>query len=536
MSTFFLQWMKPIGKISIAETLTAILSQSFTEAASHSGVICKRCVQLCANYELHRKQIDNIKQKISKDYNETMMHLSAAAIAQDPVIPTISSSDFNNRKFKIQANKTISIKQIEHSQRAPKKDVQSIIFLNQPDAGFQSNEPLTNDDGIMDEHQFVLSQVQSTDYTNFDDIQNTEMVQTISEENIQFLNSETVSDDTGSVICQYIASELSLKADDIKTKVLKENDLRIHKRSHCTTAKRWSCNSCSMNFASKYTLAVHQKIHSQQRERPYNCTKCSKSFYSSQNLIQHERTHSGLKQYVCTQCDKAFLTSHNLAAHQIIHTGYKPYICRTCGRAFARQSEINIHERTHTGERPFGCDICEAKFSQQSNLMSHKRATHLNEKRYKCDECAKSFKRRRLLGYHQKTKHTGERPYACDKCSSTFVAPEHYERHSRIHSGERPYKCEVCDKTFTSRDNRNAHLYVHSVKKPYECLKCGKEFMRKSLLLAHMKAKNHENEMIVINKLSFDTKDYTDANDYEPNELMPPVDYLFDTNKEVIVI
>lgn len=153
---------------------------------------------------------------------------------------------------------------------------------------------------------------------------------------------------------------------------------RAHKKTHSSNMKIWTCNVCNKNytsknlldehrnmhtgdrpykcphcvkdFASKYTLTAHMKIH-YDRKRPYECTECGKSFFSNQNLMQHERTHTGIKEYECDVCQKKFGTTHNLDVHKIVHTGYKPFVCRTCGKGFARRAEIKDHERTHTGER-----------------------------------------------------------------------------------------------------------------------------------------------------------------------------------------
>lgn len=153
---------------------------------------------------------------------------------------------------------------------------------------------------------------------------------------------------------------------------------RVHKKTHSSNIKIWTCKDCNKNyssknlldehrnmhtgdrpykcphcvkdFASKYTLTAHMKIH-YDRKRPYECTECGKSFFSNQNLMQHERTHTGIKEYECDVCNKKFGTPHNLDVHKIVHTGYKPFVCRTCGKGFARRAEIKDHERTHTGER-----------------------------------------------------------------------------------------------------------------------------------------------------------------------------------------
>lgn len=90
----------------------------------------------------------------------------------------------------------------------------------------------------------------------------------------------------------------------------------------------YKCATCSKDFASKYTLTAHMKIHSERR-RPFDCDQCLKSFFSQQNLTQHQRTHTGIKEFVCDVCDKAFGTAHNLDVHRIVHTGYKVCILIT---------------------------------------------------------------------------------------------------------------------------------------------------------------------------------------------------------------
>lgn len=128
----------------------------------------------------------------------------------------------------------------------------------------------------------------------------------------------------------------------------------------------YKCPHCVKDFASKYTLTAHMKIH-YDRKRPFECKECGKSFFSNQNLTQHVRTHTGVKEYECDVCGKKFGSPHNLEVHKIIHTGHKPFICRTCNKAFARRAEIKDHERTHTGER-YVYQLAKSKhFSNYSN-------------------------------------------------------------------------------------------------------------------------------------------------------------------------
>ena len=78
------------------------------------------------------------------------------------------------------------------------------------------------------------------------------------------------------------------------------------------------CHICGKQFRRRYNLAIHKKIHS--NERPFSCTVCGKSFRRQDHLRDHIYTHGKVKPHVCVKCGKGFCQAKNLKLHIVICT------------------------------------------------------------------------------------------------------------------------------------------------------------------------------------------------------------------------
>eukprot|EP01069_Polyplicarium_translucidae_P011144 Polyplicarium_translucidae@DN3571_c0_g1_i1.p2 len=82
------------------------------------------------------------------------------------------------------------------------------------------------------------------------------------------------------------------------------------------TNEQWKCVSCSKLYASKNSLANHQRR--EHSERRLECGKCDKRFAVEWLLKLHKQKHEE-PQFRCTRCERKFRVKSNLNVHMDIH-------------------------------------------------------------------------------------------------------------------------------------------------------------------------------------------------------------------------
>lgn len=272
------------------------------------------------------------------------------------------------------------------------------------------------------------------------------------------------------------------------------------------------CSLCKRQFATKSSLARHNRIHTGNLQQ---CEICYKKLTC--NLQQHMATHTEEKVFECNQCDKRFSTlqylqrhlkrtsvhSKNeiekkieceichkkfadmdaLMKHREIHFAEKPYECNYCHKTFITIMQLNRHEKIHFGEKVHKCQICDKRFLASSNLWQHE-LTHITVKDVQCDECDRRFAAKFQLQRHKHRVHTNflkpkitpNRDFGCEFCDKRFSSRSLVRRHERIHTGEKPFGCKICGKRFAVVSNLQQHESIHVEEKMFSCDQCDKRF------------------------------------------------------------
>lgn len=155
-------------------------------------------------------------------------------------------------------------------------------------------------------------------------------------------------------------------------------------------------------------MQVHLKV------KLFTCDVCSMSFASKIEMFKHKMAVHSEPRYACDKCDKRFRRHESVKRHKIVaHWAPRPHLCNKCGRRYIHQHELDQHLRTHEKEQP--------------NLR----------RPYACDQCDKSYVREITLKKHKWSFHQGIRPHACEKCGNSFGSSWSYKQHMLRHAKER---------------------------------------------------------------------------------------------------
>jgi len=300
-----------------------------------------------------------------------------------------------------------------------------------------------------------------------------------------------------------------------------------------TTAQKFACGDCGLNFQFREDLVLHKRIHD---DKPFKCDSCEISFKNNVDLKRHFRSHESIK---CSDCKEYFLSQEQLVIHQNLKHNDKPvvianekpeepntakqFMCESCKLSFANNVELKRHYRTHSALK---CSVCHEIFVSKDLLAEHIHTCHgldvvIKNDTTKCDVCDFTFRDHKELKNHMRLHVHSDPIYPCHQCGVTFIKTDALQEHLKTHTlskngenskkvilggsnnsstpehlhseeediknlMEKKYFCDVCGSGFTRMFSLQRHYLIHTGERGFKCEVCDALFRTGSQLKSHV--------------------------------------------------
>ena len=199
--------------------------------------------------------------------------------------------------------------------------------------------------------------------------------------------------------------------------------------------ERVKCLQCDKTYSNRKELENHVEVVHLQLKK-FQCDQCPLNFASKNGFEYHVASKHEKKEHSCTQCDRIYKTKIGLKDHVLrFHEKRLDFKCEYCGKEFPSLAEVNRHVRLiHHGIK-VKCDLCDKEISNSLRLWKHK------------------------VFHHNETKDA----WICKKCPrkrwSAFQTQAIYDKHMKeVHEGIKPNKCNICSRMFSTMKTLNLHI------------------------------------------------------------------------------
>ena len=374
-------------------------------------------------------------------------------------------------------------------------------------------------DGAMniDETQDSMSQDQN--YTEMEDVQDNENIETISSNVIKelpnsknFIKILTAADSDGTILLkgndriQYLTdSQLVTNEDEDGDALSQEVIFCEGDDTSQFQILKYDGSELVIEYADDSQIATVL----QQEDGTFLCD-CGEQFEDLADYEKHQYKHNPAGEHLCNLCGKGFESAEILTGHMLLHSStgllitcpfcqqlirrnaltqhikyghnnIKPR-CNICFKTFANPNNLKRHMMIHSGIREFECDICFKRFHQKITMQTH-RLTHMNP--FSCNQCDQSFESKTALTNHKESED-------CSKSKVIKVKEElmkTVKQEITTNLGKLlGYACSLCKKMFSVESALEQHIESTHIVDPTEllCSECGEVLPSKKDMQTHI--------------------------------------------------
>ena len=290
-------------------------------------------------------------------------------------------------------------------------------------------------------------------------------------------------------------------------------EMKIHKKTHITSGKRYTCTVCSFvseNFAKfrnhleetnhrKNLIQELLEFNNSPNKYVHTETESDSDFVFSKSTSLQDKSAENFKvvspkwRFECPLCSVNLGSNREaFETHIKLHKS-SSISCLYCQAEFANFDAVDEHIKDNHKDKSFGCPFNDFSSESHSSLLLHfEIAGHksLNEedlsniKQLEFEN--KSYGQDRLFD----TKKTLE----CSVCSESLESSAYFQLHLKLHTQESRFECRFCFQNFPTIEEQLHHVKETHLKRNnvyYQCQKCQFKTQNKYSLLKHAQASNH---------------------------------------------
>lgn len=397
---------------SLATTLSGILEQNIDETTAHSKAVCRKCQQMCMEYETMNKRLQSLRKTIVNNYAETAGKYNVRVIEMDyrdsfddvheqtqdepdmANMYTIESvdgdmSDVLNNEHIVSGKsskglhmKKVMVMKAETDGASPYFSISEVddslddshgiqtVLMNDIDEAIEYSDSATNtNDDISDDHEtdpgdpigdFVGSEHLDDGCEEYFQTNGDQMIEInangeISEATYQYMYHEDSSDQVD---------------NDDDTMLMHESDKDENNVGMVLHVQRATTTKANDEIRLKQLFVRDGK--------KFKCCLCvgpqMDVLYDTKTISIHLKSDHNERIYVCSICGMDFWKRNPYNEHMDDHMAESSdgaYECELCKTVFTDARQFRIHKKTHNTTKIWTCKACDKKYSSKNLLEEH---------------------------------------------------------------------------------------------------------------------------------------------------------------------